>query len=200
MNLYQVAEEIARRLANIFLEGRARPASGLRRDREVPGRPALARLRPVLRVLPRRQRGRPGRQPPDRLDGDHRPHHAPVCHQHGGTGARTRQACREYRNRYGGRIGNATCRCTDFVKTCMDFEANSCPLRNRWTSSPFWTLPLITVAVMLVALEAGYRLGRRRSERSEHEKESLVGAAVAATLALASSMLAFTFGIAGSRF
>jgi hypothetical protein len=53
---------------------------------------------------------------------------------------------------------------------------------------------------MLVALEAGYRLGRRRSERSEHEKESLVGAAVAAMLALASFMLAFTFGIAGSRF
>jgi hypothetical protein len=65
---------------------------------------------------------------------------------------------------------------------------------------PLWTLPLITVAVMLVALEAGYRLGRRRSERSEHEKESLVGAAVAATLALAGFMLAFTFGIAGSRF
>ena len=28
---------------------------------------------PVLRVLPRRQRGRPRRQPPDRLDGHHRP-------------------------------------------------------------------------------------------------------------------------------
>ena len=30
--------------------------------------PALARLHPVLRVLPRRQRRRPRRQPPDRLD------------------------------------------------------------------------------------------------------------------------------------
>ena len=43
MNLYQVAEEIARRLANIFLQGRGRPAAGLRRHREVPGRSALAR-------------------------------------------------------------------------------------------------------------------------------------------------------------
>ena len=43
MNLYQVAEEIARRLANIFLQGQGRPASGLRRHPEVPGGPALAR-------------------------------------------------------------------------------------------------------------------------------------------------------------
>ena len=78
MNLYQVAEEIGRRLANIFLQGQGRPPAGLRRHREVPGRPALARLPPVLRVLPRRQRGRPRRQPPDRLDRRHRPRHAPV--------------------------------------------------------------------------------------------------------------------------
>ena len=32
MNLYQVAEEIARRLASIFLQGQGRPAAGLRRD------------------------------------------------------------------------------------------------------------------------------------------------------------------------
>ena len=79
MNLYQVAEEISRRLANIFLKDKdgRRPVYG--GDAEVPGRPALARLPAVLRVLPRRQRGRPGRQPPDRLDGRHRPRHAPVC-------------------------------------------------------------------------------------------------------------------------
>ena len=33
MNLYQVAEEIGRRLANIFLQGQGRPAAGLRRRR-----------------------------------------------------------------------------------------------------------------------------------------------------------------------
>src|SRR5713226_5428606 len=46
--------------------GRAPP--GLRRHREVPARPALARPAALLRVLPRRQRGRPGGQPPDGLD------------------------------------------------------------------------------------------------------------------------------------
>ena len=56
-----------------------RSASGLWRNSEVPGRPALARLRPVLRVFPRRQRRRPRCQPPDRLDGRHRPHYASVC-------------------------------------------------------------------------------------------------------------------------
>ena len=73
MNLYEVAEEIARRLASIFLRDERRPPAGLRRDAEVPGGPALARSHPVLRVLPRRQRRRPRRQPPDRLDRHHRP-------------------------------------------------------------------------------------------------------------------------------
>ena len=53
---------------------RERPPAGLRRRGEVPGRPALARPHPLLRVLPRRQRGRPRGQPPDGLD---RPHRAP---------------------------------------------------------------------------------------------------------------------------
>ena len=78
MNLYQVAEEIARRLANIFLkdkDGRRPVYGGTEKFQEDPH---WRDLPPVLRVLPRRQRGRPGRQPSDRLDGRHRPHHAPV--------------------------------------------------------------------------------------------------------------------------
>ena len=43
MNLYQVAEEIARRLAAHLPARRGRPAAGVRRRAEVPGRPALAR-------------------------------------------------------------------------------------------------------------------------------------------------------------
>ena len=96
MNLYQVAEEIARRLASIFLRDERRPAAGLRGSAEVPGGPALARLPPVLRVLPRRQRGRPRREPPDRMDGDHRPGHAPVRDQHGRAGPRARQGRRHH--------------------------------------------------------------------------------------------------------
>ena len=47
---------------------RARPATRLRRHGEVPVRSALARPHPLLRVLPRRQRRRARRKPPDRLD------------------------------------------------------------------------------------------------------------------------------------
>ncbi len=68
MTLFEVAKEISRRLGGHLPARRKRQAPGLRRDREVPGRPALARLHPVLRVLPRRQRRRPRRQPPDGLD------------------------------------------------------------------------------------------------------------------------------------
>jgi len=65
---------------------------------------------------------------------------------------------------------------------------------------PLWGLFLVTVAVVLLAMEGGYRLGRHRSRHAEQEKESPVGAVVAATLGLLGFMLAFTFGIAGSRF
>ena len=69
MNLFEVAKEIADRLSRIFLRDEQRPASGLWRHGKVPVRPPLARPHPLLRILPRRQRGRAGRQPSDRLDG-----------------------------------------------------------------------------------------------------------------------------------
>ena len=72
MNLYEVAEELGRRLARDLPARRRRAATGLRRRHEVPGRSALARPAPVLRVLPRRQRRRARREPPDGLDGRHR--------------------------------------------------------------------------------------------------------------------------------
>ena len=91
MNLYQVAEEISRRLANIFLkdkDGRRPVYGGTRKFQEDPH---WRDLPAVLRILPRRQRGRPWRQPSDRLDRRHRPRHAPVRDHHGRTGAPTRQ-------------------------------------------------------------------------------------------------------------
>jgi hypothetical protein len=47
---------------------RARPAAGLRWHRDIPDRPALAGLHPLLRVLPWQQRRGARRQSPDRLD------------------------------------------------------------------------------------------------------------------------------------
>jgi len=67
MNLYQVAEEIMGRLAHIFLRDELRLAAGLWGNQEVSRGPALARLSPVLRELPRRQRGRSRYEPPGRI-------------------------------------------------------------------------------------------------------------------------------------
>ncbi len=65
---------------------------------------------------------------------------------------------------------------------------------------PIWVLLLATAAVSYLAVEGGYRLGKLRRQRSEPEKESPVGAMVAATLGLLAFMLAFTFGLAATRF
>jgi hypothetical protein len=65
---------------------------------------------------------------------------------------------------------------------------------------PIWGVFLATVAVVLLAIEAGLRLGLYRRRRSEEEDRPPVGEMVAATLALLAFMLAFTFGLAASRF
>jgi hypothetical protein len=65
---------------------------------------------------------------------------------------------------------------------------------------PLWGLFAATVILVLLSVEVGYRLGRYRGRRSEDEKEAPVGAIVAATLGLLAFVLAFTFGLAASRF
>ena len=65
---------------------------------------------------------------------------------------------------------------------------------------PLWVLFPLTVLLAVVSVEFGYRVGRYRAQRSQQETESSVGAMVAATLGLLAFMLAFTFGMAGSRF
>ena len=65
---------------------------------------------------------------------------------------------------------------------------------------PIWGVFLATVAVILLAVEGGFRLGQYRRRRSEQEDRPPVGEMVAATLALLAFMLAFTFGLAASRF
>ena len=64
---------------------------------------------------------------------------------------------------------------------------------------PLWALLPITVGIMLLSAEVGYRLARYRQLR-EKETESPVGTMVGATLGLLAFMLAFTFGLASSRY
>jgi hypothetical protein len=65
---------------------------------------------------------------------------------------------------------------------------------------PLWGLFLTIVVLVLAAIEGGYRLGSYRHRQSGREKEAPVGAMVGATLGLLAFMLAFTFGMAASRF
>jgi hypothetical protein len=65
---------------------------------------------------------------------------------------------------------------------------------------PLWGLFIAILAVVLLSVECGYRLGRFRRRRHEQEKEAPVGTMVGATLGLLAFILAFTFGLAAARF
>ena len=69
----------------------------------------------------------------------------------------------------------------------------------RIDAIPIWAVFAATIIVVMVAIEAGYRLGRAMHRRSEEEKESPVSAIAGAILGLAAFMLAFTFGIVSER-
>jgi hypothetical protein len=64
---------------------------------------------------------------------------------------------------------------------------------------PLWALFGLTIALVLLSIEAGFRIGRRRAAIAEPEKESSAGAMANASLALLAFLLAFTFGFAASR-
>jgi hypothetical protein len=65
---------------------------------------------------------------------------------------------------------------------------------------PLWAILPLTIVISLLSVEAGYRVAMNRERRSKLEKESPLGGMVAAILGLLAFMLAFTFGLAASRF
>jgi protein-S-isoprenylcysteine O-methyltransferase Ste14 len=67
-------------------------------------------------------------------------------------------------------------------------------------SLPLWGVFGVTVLVVSLSVEGGFRLGRHRGRRPEREEEAPVGSMVGATLGLLAFILAFTFGMAASRF
>jgi hypothetical protein len=64
---------------------------------------------------------------------------------------------------------------------------------------PLWALLIGIMLVVLLSVEGGYRAGRFQGRRA-HEMETPVGEMVASTLGLLAFILAFTFGLAASRF
>ena len=67
-------------------------------------------------------------------------------------------------------------------------------------SMPIWILFTVTVLVVIISIEAGYRLGNIAHRRSEHEKESPVSGVAGAVLVLVAFMLAITFGIGAGNY
>jgi hypothetical protein len=61
---------------------------------------------------------------------------------------------------------------------------------------PLWALSLLTILLTLSCFEIGYRLGRRH----RREGEGALGTLVGAGMGLLAFFLAFTFGLAASRF
>jgi hypothetical protein len=64
---------------------------------------------------------------------------------------------------------------------------------------PIWLVFVATFVVVILTIEAGYRVGVHAHRRSEDEKESPVSAIAGAVLGLAAFMLAFAFGIVAER-
>lgn len=64
---------------------------------------------------------------------------------------------------------------------------------------PLWALLLAVLLIVLLSVECGYRLGKRLG-RAGQEQEAPLDEMVVATLGLLAFLLAFTFGLAASRY
>jgi len=67
-------------------------------------------------------------------------------------------------------------------------------------SFPIWLVFLLTVGLILLSIEIGYRVGVIRARKSDKEREAPIDSMVGSTLGLLAFMLAFTFGMASSRY
>lgn len=65
---------------------------------------------------------------------------------------------------------------------------------------PLWALFVATLVIALLSFEGGFWGGKRRSRRSEQEREVVGGGLGEGMLGLAAFMLAFTFGAAMTHF
>ena len=67
-------------------------------------------------------------------------------------------------------------------------------------SLPIWLVFLLTVMLIVLSVEIGYRVAVHRARKSEKEREAPIDSMVGPTLGLLAFMLAFTFGMASSRY
>ncbi|MFN2189419.1 MAG: hypothetical protein ACK2T3_11705 [Candidatus Promineifilaceae bacterium] len=64
---------------------------------------------------------------------------------------------------------------------------------------PLWAIFFASVAIILLSIEIGYRLGKRQRGRLVAKEKIQTGPVVAASLGLLAFILAFTFGSVTSR-
>jgi hypothetical protein len=67
-------------------------------------------------------------------------------------------------------------------------------------SVPISLVFLLTLAMIVISVEIGYRVGIVRARQSEREREAPIDSMVGSTLGLLAFMLAFTFGMATSHY
>lgn len=65
---------------------------------------------------------------------------------------------------------------------------------------PLWGFMIITIAVVVVFVEIGFRIGKQERLNRKHPGQAPIGSIVGATLGLLAFILAFTFGMASTRF
>jgi hypothetical protein len=71
---------------------------------------------------------------------------------------------------------------------------------SRFDGFPIWLMYLLTAALIVIAIEVGYYVGSLRARGPKREPEAPIDAMVGSTLGLLAFMLAFTFGMATTRF
>ena len=65
---------------------------------------------------------------------------------------------------------------------------------------PLWAIFVITVLIVLIAIEGGFRLAVLRKQQSGKLVDVPISSVIGGTLGLLAFLLAFTFGMAASRF
>ncbi len=65
---------------------------------------------------------------------------------------------------------------------------------------PIWVALVVSILLVQLCIEIGYRFGRATNQHSESEQESSVSALVGSVLGLTAFVLAFTFGIVYERY
>ena len=70
---------------------------------------------------------------------------------------------------------------------------------NTYDGMPLPLVLVVTIAIVLLAIEVGFRIGLWRSKNREFDSEALLGAMTGANLALLAFIMAFSFSLAAGH-